>query len=103
MAMEKTVVGTNYSFSGIKGCIAEENMIAADRPKEFADQIVRLIKDEARRREIGKKARLLVEKSYIWEETARRMEQMYGRTIEKFHPGFPVCADAHIACFSKTV
>ncbi len=103
MAMEKTVVGTNYSFSGIKGCIAGENMIAADRPKEFADQIVRLIKDEARRRVIGKKARLLVEKSYIWEEAARRMEQMYGRAIEKFHPGFSVCADAHIACFSKTV
>ena len=85
MAMGKAVVGLKASFSGIEGSIRGENMVAVEDEKEFADWIIRLIKDEELREKIGKNARLFVKSSYTWEETGRKAEISYRRAIEKFH------------------
>lgn len=85
MAMEKAVVGTRSSFSGIRGCIHGENMIAVDNAEEFANWVIRLIKDRELREKIGKNARLLVKNSYTWQGTARRLEILYQQAILKFY------------------
>jgi glycosyltransferase involved in cell wall biosynthesis len=83
MAMEKTVVGTPYSFSGIKGCVHGQNMIQAENPYEFATAITNLLYDSDKRRKIGRNARLLVKNNYSWEKTADSFEELYAEVIAK--------------------
>jgi glycosyltransferase involved in cell wall biosynthesis len=93
MAMEKAVVGTSCSFTGIKGAINGNNMVAAENPTQFAEEIINLIHNEEKRKIIGKNARTLVKNSYSWEKTAENFESLYEKAIEKFRLGFSTCAD----------
>jgi glycosyltransferase involved in cell wall biosynthesis len=83
MAMEKTVVGTSCSFTGIKGTISGRNMIAAENPAQFAEKIIYLLQNPDKRKTIGQNARRLVVNSYNWEKTARGFESLYEEAIAK--------------------
>ena len=96
MAMEKAIVGTNHGFSGIRGAVNGQNMVSADNPRQFADEIINLIHNEEKRKLIGKNARTLVKNSYSWEKTAENFESLYQKAIEKFHSVFSVYADTNI-------
>jgi sugar transferase (PEP-CTERM/EpsH1 system associated) len=85
MAMEKAVVGTSCSFTGIKGAISGKNMVAAENPAQFAENIIYLLQNPDKRKTIGQNARRLVVNSYSWERTAEKFEILYQQAIEKFH------------------
>lgn len=70
MAMGKAIVATSIATRGID-VMHEKNIIIADNPKEFAEQVIRLLKDQKTRRRIGENARRLVEESYSWDEIAK--------------------------------
>ena len=85
MAMEKAVVGTSCSFTGIKGTISDRNMIAVKNPAQFAEKIIYLLQNPDKRKTIGQNARKLVENSHSWEKTALGFEILYQQAVEKFH------------------
>jgi glycosyltransferase involved in cell wall biosynthesis len=83
MAMEKTVVGTPYSFCGVPGCVHGQHIIQAENPYEFAAAIINLLQDCDKRRQIGKNARVFVKNNFTWKKTAAGFESLYKNAIEK--------------------
>lgn len=65
MAMGKPVVCTSHALEGI--CAEPgKDIVRADAPEEFAEAVIQLLKDKARRTEIGKRARSFVENNFSW-------------------------------------
>jgi polysaccharide biosynthesis protein PslH len=69
MAMGKAVVSTSMGAEGLP-VRHGENIILADDPADFARQVVDLLHDPPRRRQLGHAARQLVEESYGWPAVA---------------------------------
>jgi glycosyltransferase involved in cell wall biosynthesis len=67
MALGKPVVGTTLSLQGIAGGQDGEHFIVADSPERMAEKIVDLLRHRDPARELGKRARALVEEMYTWE------------------------------------
>ena len=67
MAMGKPVVTTPIGVEGIEATHEEEILVAKDI-KEFAEMVVSLLKDKALAGKISKKARLLIESKYNWDD-----------------------------------
>jgi polysaccharide biosynthesis protein PslH len=63
MAMGKAVVSTRVGAEGLP-VRDGEHLLLADEPKEFAAAVVRLLRDEVLRQELGKAARRLVSENY---------------------------------------
>jgi sugar transferase (PEP-CTERM/EpsH1 system associated) len=75
MAMGKAVVSTTMGAEGLP-VRHGENIILADEPADFARQVVCLLRDPQRRRQLGQAARQLVEKDYGWPAVAARFDQI---------------------------
>lgn len=73
MAMQKPVVATSLSVDGIE-VQADQDVLVADSPKEFATKVVRLIKDESMAGRMGKNGHRLVLKRYSWKSSAGVLE-----------------------------
>jgi glycosyltransferase involved in cell wall biosynthesis len=73
LAMAKAVVSTTVGAEGLPMTSGRE-FVAADEPDDFADAVVSLVNDPARRRAIGQAGRSLVEANYSWEQVAREFE-----------------------------
>jgi glycosyltransferase involved in cell wall biosynthesis len=75
MALGTPVVAT---FKGAEGLDVTpgQDILIADRPAEFANQVVRLLRDPGLRRHLTGNARRLVEERYNWEEIGRRFVEM---------------------------
>ncbi|HOW36375.1 MAG TPA: glycosyltransferase family 4 protein [Candidatus Omnitrophota bacterium] len=67
MAMGKTVVSTRIGAEGIEA-VPEKHILLADAPQIFADQVIRLLKDENLRRSIEKESRRFIEEKYSWDK-----------------------------------
>ncbi len=81
MAMAKPCVSTPL---GIK-CLDienEVNVIVADNPQLFADNVIRLIKNEEIRKTIGKNARALVEKKYSTEDMCKSINNAIQEIVQ---------------------
>lgn len=87
MAMEKPIVGTRQSFTGLQGMVDGINAMSVKGKREFARRVSLLLEEREEAREIGKNARNLVEKMYRWEDTAMKVERLYRRAIGKFENG----------------
>ena len=72
MALGKTVVTTSKGARGIEGEDGK-HLVIADMEEEMASKILELLADEAKRREIGKNARQLVEKKYRWDVVGEKL------------------------------
>ena len=72
-AMGKPVVSTSIALAGLSAN-PEENIIVADRPDQFAAQVVRLLKDESLRKAVGERARRTVRDRYSWRQQAELLE-----------------------------
>lgn len=70
MAMGKAVVSTTIGAEGLP-VVSGKNILLADEPRQFASEVVTLLRNPARRRELGAAARLLVEKNYSWNSVGR--------------------------------
>jgi sugar transferase (PEP-CTERM/EpsH1 system associated) len=75
MAMEKPVVATSKAVEGIKA-VAENQLLVADSPTEFATKICSLLKDKSQRKLLGKNARKFVEKNYNWEKNLQKLDKI---------------------------
>jgi glycosyltransferase involved in cell wall biosynthesis len=76
MAQAKPVVATTTAAEGID-VTPEENILIADDPGEFAEKIVYLLNHEQIAKEIGIKARELIERKYSWDVISEDIHRTY--------------------------
>jgi glycosyltransferase involved in cell wall biosynthesis len=76
MAMSKPVVSTPQGAEGLEVTSGKE-VLLADSPAGFADQLIRVLEDDALARRLGEEARRLVERKYGWAASAARLEGLY--------------------------
>jgi len=76
MSMGCAIISTTI---GAEGILAEpgREILIADTPHDFANVVLELLRNPARRREIGQKARALVEKRYDWRTILNIQEKLY--------------------------
>lgn len=78
MAKAKAIVATSIGAEGID--LADgRDVLLADDPQAFADQIVRLLKDPQLTTRLGQSARELAERKYAWEPIVGRLEDFYSQ------------------------
>ena len=76
MANGLPVVTTSVGIEGIEAKRGEE-VIIADKPKEFADKTVELLADGDRCQKLGKAGQALVKNRYNWAEISKKLEKIY--------------------------
>ncbi|MCB0113055.1 MAG: glycosyltransferase, partial [Caldilineaceae bacterium] len=87
MAGGKAIVSTSLGVEGI-GVVHERELLIADRPSDFAAQVVRLLRDQAAgdgdqvekgalSRALGAAAYRFVENEYTWQHIIPRLEAIY--------------------------
>jgi glycosyltransferase involved in cell wall biosynthesis len=55
----------------------EEALVVVDDPAEFADVVVALLEDGARRTALGERARQLVERRFSWQRVMDDLDRIY--------------------------
>jgi len=78
MAMGVPIVTTSIGLEGIEA-IAQKEILVADNPNDFANHVIRLIKEPELRREVSENARKLVETKYSWSEIVKGLDRIYER------------------------
>jgi len=73
MAMGRAIVSTSVGAEGLDVSDGE-NIMLADTPQEFADRVVELLEDDARRRRLGAAGRALVEAHYSWDRLVAKLD-----------------------------
>ncbi len=76
MAMGKAIVSTTRGAEGIE-YTPNQHLIIADTPDAFARAVTELLRNPARRRELGRNARALVESTYDWRAIIPQFDQVY--------------------------
>ncbi len=79
-AMGKAVVSTTIGAEGLAATHGEQ-LLLADSPLEFADAVVGVLEDPARRNKMGRSGRAFVEKHYSWEAIGDAMCREYAGLI----------------------
>ncbi|MBI1884965.1 MAG: glycosyltransferase [Chloroflexi bacterium] len=80
MAMGKAVVTTQAQGAGLSIARGREAAIA-ENDEEFAEQVVALLRDSARRATMGRAARALVEKHYTWVAATQRLNALLEEAV----------------------
>ena len=73
LAAGKAVVSTTVGAEGLP-LVPGVHFLRADEPAEFASQVLSLLRDPRRRRELGEAGRRLVEQRFAWPEVAKDFE-----------------------------
>lgn len=76
MAMGKAIVSTSLGARDI-GATHRENMLIADNPKEFSDNVIHLLQDEELRKKLGRNARKFVKKNYSWDKQTEKLMKVF--------------------------
>jgi glycosyltransferase involved in cell wall biosynthesis len=76
MACGKPVVTTSIGAEGIAAA-GEGALVVADESAAFADAVVGLLSDPARRRELGEKGRQLIERRFSWSRLMADLDAIY--------------------------
>jgi glycosyltransferase involved in cell wall biosynthesis len=80
MAMGRVVVSTAVGAEGLP-VRHNENIILADKPEDFARQVVELLRNSLLRTQISRAARALVEENYSWRSVARVFDTVFQRVV----------------------
>ena len=80
LALGKTIISTSIGAQGIE-YEAEKNILIADTPVIFAEQIIRCFQTPGLCREIGHNARKLSETQYHFSNTAKKMVGFYKQIL----------------------
>jgi sugar transferase (PEP-CTERM/EpsH1 system associated) len=80
MSSGAPVVSTPFALGGLSAR-HEEHLLVGEDAASFAEQTVRLVKDESLRQRLAKAARHLVETEYSWETSVARLEEIYQAAI----------------------
>jgi glycosyltransferase involved in cell wall biosynthesis len=76
MAMGKAIVSTSLGAEGYP-VANEQELILADEPAVFAQAVLYLLEQPARRAELGQAGRALARASYSWDALVPRLEELY--------------------------
>jgi polysaccharide biosynthesis protein PslH len=80
MAQGKAIVSTTVGAEGVEGEDGR-HFLLRDDPQSFADTVVELLRDPARRRQLGSDARDRAVERYSWPLLADRLAGHYARVI----------------------
>jgi len=80
MAMAKPVISTRLGAEGLD-VTGERDILLADDPASFADQVRRVLDDADLATQLGSAARRMVETEYDWKTSARKLEDLYEAAI----------------------
>jgi len=75
MAMGLPVVTTSAAFKGVDAD-RDRDLCVADEPELFAESVVRLLRDESLRLQMGRAARETAERSYAWERAYSQLDEV---------------------------
>jgi glycosyltransferase involved in cell wall biosynthesis len=81
MAMELPVIATSISAEGINASAAD-GLLIADNADDYADLILKLIRNPELAREFGKSARKFIENNYTWKKNVGLMYEEYSRLLQ---------------------
>ena len=84
LAMGKAIVTTSIGCEGLDVC-EKESVLLADEPVEFADAVVGLLRDIARRRMLGSNGLALAREKYDWTVVGESLEEAY-RSLHRSKP-----------------
>ena len=84
MAMGVPVVTTSVGAMGLEADIGTE-LLVADTPADFTEQVVHLLNNEHSRETFAQTARTRVEINYSWEAIGERLEHVYAQAVHKRH------------------
>jgi glycosyltransferase involved in cell wall biosynthesis len=80
MAMGKAIVSTAIGAEGIEVRHGSD-ILLADEPDSFSEQVDRLLSDAGLRRAIGAAARSLIERRYGWPASVHRLEAFHAELL----------------------
>ena len=80
MAMGVPVVTTPVGAMGLEADIGKE-LLVADTPTAFAENVVHLLNDEHLRARLARAARTRVETNYSWEAIGDRLKDVYAQAV----------------------
>ncbi|HGJ64687.1 TPA: glycosyltransferase [bacterium] len=75
-AMSKAVVSTSIGCEGID-VNDGQNILISDEPRQFAENVIKLLKDKQLRCKLGENGRKLVQQKYDWKAIAKKLESIY--------------------------
>ena len=75
MAMGKAIVSTTIGAEGLP-VTSGADIVLADSPQNFANEVCRLLSSQEERTRIGHGARKLVEEKYSWTAVAKNVEKV---------------------------
>jgi glycosyltransferase involved in cell wall biosynthesis len=81
MAMGKAVVSTAVGSEGLP-VVHDQHLLIADRPREFADAVLSLLRDGGRRQRLEAAARSLVVERYDWSAVAGQLDEALTHTAQ---------------------
>jgi sugar transferase (PEP-CTERM/EpsH1 system associated) len=76
MAMSKAMVSTTVGAEGFD-LVSGRELVLADRPEDFAAEVVELLGNRARREEMGRMARAFAASGYDWPIVVPLLERVY--------------------------
>jgi glycosyltransferase involved in cell wall biosynthesis len=82
MAMELPVIATTISAEGIDA-IPADGLLVADKAEDYAELILKLIRNPQLAREFGKSARKFIENNYTWKKNVGVMYNEYSDLMRK--------------------
>ena len=74
--MQKAVVSTSIGVEGIN-ITNGKDILVADQPEEFANAVIKLLKDDNLRESIGINARQIVEREHSWSFLSRKLQNIF--------------------------
>jgi glycosyltransferase involved in cell wall biosynthesis len=79
--MRMPVISTSVGCAGLR-CEHGRNILIADNPQQFADQIYSLVKDPSRRQNLAEAGRKTAEEHYGWDKSAQQLEALYAHYLK---------------------
>ena len=81
-AMRKAVVSTSVGCEGL-AVVPGQHLLLADRPAEFAQAVITLLKDTEMCSRLGSAGRALVESQYSWDACGDRLLEALEKTLQE--------------------
>jgi glycosyltransferase involved in cell wall biosynthesis len=82
LAMGKATVATTLANEGI-AARPDRDLLIADTPEQFAQGVVKLLKDDEARAELGRSASEFVERQWSWEAQFLLLEAEFQRAVDE--------------------
>ena len=82
MALGTPVVSTTKGAEGLE-VTSGHDILIADKPAEFADRVIHLVRDAALRDRLARNARHLVETRYDWQKIGQGFVDLVEETVER--------------------